>query len=76
MMTCKTYNTIAACINAERETVGGGPTSLVIARCPSGRTNVGVVYSLMNRIAVEMKMDNPNFDRDRFEVACGFLVKL
>lgn len=62
-MTKKDYITIAACVKAEWETrafdLGKGSKERAI-------------YSLHSRIANACKAENPNFDRNKFEKACGF----
>ncbi len=62
-MTGKDYETIATCIKAEWN-------DMYLDRREGSKERA--FYSLVNRIAIELELDNPQFDRAKFERACGF----
>lgn len=61
-MTSRNYATIAECIRDELE------RSYIDLDTEGYRT----LYSLHKRLLDVFKADNPRFDREKFERACGF----
>ncbi len=58
---------IAKCIRAEWNS-----RHLDLSQHQNFMVNERTIYSIMNRITVELAIENPHFDRDEFERACGF----
>lgn len=69
-MTRKDYIAIAACIKAEWDSRYLDDSN--IRELSAIQTKNRTIYSLHKRIADVFKADNPRFDRDKFEKACGF----